>query len=303
MKKILLLTFLLGIFAYPLASIYGYVSPGNPTGFVNDYAGVFAAEQKTSLEAKLVNFEKETSNEISVVTINILEGDSIENYAEKLFAEWGIGKEKEDNGALLLIAIEDREMRIEVGYGLEGDLTDLLSSRIIRETLTPAFQQGDFFGGVDRAVDQMIEITGGSVPIGLKQENINPDIEKIGGRLRSFNFIWLVLLGFTFFSSTLARSKSWWAGGMAGGIIGMVISLFFGFMFSGLIAFAVLVPLGLLFDFLVSRAYSKSKNSGKRPPWWTGGGGWGGGRGGGGGGGFGGFGGGMSGGGGASGRW
>lgn len=92
-----------------------YQSPGKPAGYVNDYAGLLSSGQKSALNDQLTAFEKETSNEISVVTIASLEGDTIENYAEKLFQEWGIGKADKDNGVLLLVARDDREVRIEVG--------------------------------------------------------------------------------------------------------------------------------------------------------------------------------------------
>lgn len=292
MKKFLLFSLLSTTYLLQSGFAFAYQNPGNPTGFVNDFAGVFTAEQKQNLEAKLSQFGKSTTNEISVVTVKSLEGDTVENFAEKLFQEWGIGNEQEDNGALLLIAIEDRQMRIEVGYGLEGSLTDIYSSRIIRETLTPAFQQGDFYGGVNTATDQMIQIIGGVVPESLEQ----------GKSQFKFNadLVWFVGVGLLWLMSILARSKSWWLGGVFGAILAVIIGFIFSFIFVGLIALAVFIPLGLLLDFLVSRAYQKSKIGGTRPPWWIGGGGFGSGHGGGG---FGGFGGGMSGGGGASGKW
>lgn len=279
-------------FLIPLYSIFAYTNPGNPTGFVNDFAGVLTEEQKTNLENKLTNFEKETTNEISVVIIPNLGGDTIENYAEKLFKDWGVGKEETDNGALLLIAIEDREMRIEVGYGLEPSLTDLLSSRIIREVLIPAFQQQDYYGGIDSATDKMIQITKGDLPATFaeapeNQGGFNP------------NFLMYIFFGIIWVSSILARSKSWWLGGVVGAILGVILGFIFGFVFVGIASMVGLTILGLIFDFVVSKAYSNSKSRGANPPWWIGGGGFGGG----GGGGFGGFGGGSSGGGGASGRW
>src|SRR3989338_9234013 len=129
------------------SSVHAYTSPGIPTGFVNDFAGMVSAETRAQIDADIQAFEQKTGHEISVATVPSLGGDYIENYAEKLFKEWGIGKKGADNGVLLLISREDREMRIEVGYGLEGTLTDAESSQIIRNTLRPAFQQGDFDAG------------------------------------------------------------------------------------------------------------------------------------------------------------
>lgn len=273
---------------------FAYSSPGDPTGFVNDYANVFTEEEKVALESKLTQFEQASTNEISVVIINSLDGDSIENFAENLFEEWGIGKAEADNGVLLLVAKDDREMRIEVGYGLESSLTDLLSSRIIRETLTPNFKENDFYGGITKAVDQIEKITYGEVPLELQEE----EAQNIEGYFNYFIFGFIAL---SWISSVLARSKSWWAGGVVGLILGIILSIFFGFMAFGLISIFILTPLGLLFDFLVSRAYKNSKSGGTRPPWWAGGGGFGGGSSGGSS--FGGFSGGSSGGGGSSGSW
>ncbi len=109
---------------------FGYVSQGVPKGFVSDFAGMFTLEQRISLEDKLAEFQRATGSEIAVVTIKSLEGDTIENFAVELFAEWGIGQFKMDNGVLFLISKDDRKVRIEVGYGLEPHLTDARTSAI-----------------------------------------------------------------------------------------------------------------------------------------------------------------------------
>lgn len=276
---------------------HAYVNPGQPTGFVNDFAGMISSADKQIIEEKLSNFQKQTGNEISVVTIQNLGGDTIENFAVNLFKDWGIGKTREDNGALLLVSRDDREMRIEVGYGLEPVLTDASSFLIIRDIITPSFKSGNYAKGISDGVDKMISVIGG--------ERISEStISKIfGGNFNFGDYFFLILFIPVWLASILARSKSWWAGGVIGGILGVAVSIFFGFIYFGLISIAVLIPVGLLFDYFVSKKFADSKNSGTKPPWWIGGGGFGGGGHGGFGGGFGGFGGGMSGGGGASGRW
>ena len=107
-----------------------YSSPGSPTGYVNDFAEILSTETRASLEELLSSTDASTSAQVAVVTIKSLDGDTIENYAEKLFQEWGIGQKGKDNGVLLLVAVDDRKVRIEVGYGLEGALTDAESSWI-----------------------------------------------------------------------------------------------------------------------------------------------------------------------------
>ncbi len=119
-----------------------------PTGYVNDTAGLLSAEVKLKLEQFLQGFEASDSTQITLLTIPTLEGESLEEYSQKVFANWQIGQQGKDNGALLLVAKEERKVRIEVGYGLEGRLTDLLAGRIIDNEITPKFKQGDFDGGI-----------------------------------------------------------------------------------------------------------------------------------------------------------
>jgi uncharacterized protein len=276
------------IFAAVPFFVLGYTSPGKPTGFVNDFAGIISAAEKTELETTLTELEKQTGAEVSVVTIPSLGNETVETYAVKLFEEWGIGKKGEDNGLLLLVALEEKKVRIEVGYGLEGYITDVRSSAIIRNVLTPAFKNGNYGEGILSATRMIAEVIKGNTSV--LPETEPPQVKVDWFFFGIFIPIWL--------ASILSRSKSWWLGGVLGGIAGIVIGFFFGFVFTGIVATILLTILGLAFDFIVSKAYHSSVNQGIHPPWWTGG------RGGGfGGGSFGGFGGGRSGGGGASGGW
>ncbi|OHA19821.1 MAG: hypothetical protein A3C08_01775 [Candidatus Taylorbacteria bacterium RIFCSPHIGHO2_02_FULL_47_18] len=274
-------------------TVFAYASPGKPSGFVSDFAGMFTADARAVLEEKLSRFARASGNEIVVAAVATLGGDTIENFAEKLFQEWGVGKKGEDNGALILIARDEREVRIEVGYGLEPLLTDAAANAIIRTDFAQHFAIGDFAGGLNAGIDRAIEIvaSGGanaSAPSSARETSFN-----------SSNFFFFLFFIPLWLASILGRSKSWWAGGVVGGIAGVVLSFIFGFLYIGFAAIVVLIPVGLLFDFIVSRAYAKSVGRGMRPPWWIGGGGGHGGFGGG----FGGFGGGSSGGGGASGSY
>lgn len=279
-----------GLIGVPLFAL-AYVSPGAPRGFVSDFAGMLAPVEVEPLESKLVAYAQSTGNEIAVVTIPSLDGDPIEDYAVRLFEEWGVGDEKMDTGALLLIVRDEREVRIEVGYGLEPVLTDAESAVIIRNVIVPAFRNGQYGEGINAASDAIISAIGGEY---------NPPAAESFGEI-NVDWFWLVFFVPVWLGSILARSKSWWAGGVIGGVFGVVLGFVFGFLWTGVAAVVLLTPLGLLFDFVVSRAYARGKTSGHFP-WWIGGGHHGG-HGGFGGGGFGGFGGGHSGGGGASGRW
>lgn len=128
-----------------------------PTGFVNDFADIIDAGTEERLEQELVVYEQQTTNEVAVATVESLEGVAIEEYAVELFERWGIGKEGQDNGVLFLISEGDRKVRIEVGYGLEGDLTDAQSKRILENQVAPSFRNDDFTTGVDQGVQGIIK--------------------------------------------------------------------------------------------------------------------------------------------------
>ena len=280
------------LFAVPFVT-YAFNVPAKPTGFVQDYAQMLSSEQASVLETKLEAFEKSTTNEIAVVTISSLDGDTIENVAQDIFTKWGIGKKGKNNGVLLLVSLSDRKTRIHTGYGVEGDLTDLGTSYIQDEVIKPAFKSGDYFTGINGAVDKIIEALGGNV---IVSEDYSVDSEN-----SSFPWgliLFLIIIVFQILTAILGRSKAWWHGGVLGGGIGLILWHFF--IASLLTAVPVvfgLIGFGLFFDFLASRAYTQRQTSG-RYPWWFGGG-----SGGFGGGGFGGFGGGSSGDGGSSGSW
>lgn len=277
---------------------FAYANPGAPRGFVNDFANLLSVPERASLEEELVEFEKETSNEIAVVTVPSLGGDTVENFAEKLFVDWKIGKEGKDNGILLLVARDDRGARIEVGYGLEGALTDAQSIWILDNEIVPRFREGKYFDGLSGAVDKIMAATRGEyVP---SESSSYPALSAI--------FPYLVVPIFFIFSllgHALGRTRSWWLGGILGGGAGILIGLIGWSAYWGVGAFFLLVPLGLLIDFWASRAYRYKEVYGFFPRWWVFHGVMGRHRGddGFGGGGFGGFGGGHSGGGGASRNW
>jgi uncharacterized protein len=219
----------------------------------------------------------------------------IENVAQDIFTKWGIGKKDANNGVLLLVAINDRKMRIHTGYGVEGSLPDLATAYIQDEVMAPLFKAGDYYSGLNGAVDKIISSLGG--------ENVVPqDYNQTKNKL---NLDWwhlavFIFIAFQWLVAILGRSKSWWGGGVLGAVVGGAIWFFASFSFIvSLVVFVFLIVFGLGLDFFVSRQYEKRKISGGHYPWWIGGG-----RGGGfGGGGFGGFGGGSSGGGGSSSSW
>ncbi|HDZ57236.1 MAG TPA: methanol dehydrogenase [Pseudomonas xinjiangensis] len=131
------------------------------TGRVVDQAEMLSTQAEAQLTQMLAGHEQATSEQVVVVTVPSLQGRSIEEFGVEVGREWGIGQEGEDNGALLIVARDDRRLRIEVGYGLEGRLTDAQSSVIINGIITPAFQQGNFEQGIVEGAAAMIQVLGG----------------------------------------------------------------------------------------------------------------------------------------------
>ena len=131
------------------------------TGRVSDQTATLSAEQKASLEQTLQEFESRKGSQIAVLIVPTSAPETIEQYAIRVADKWKLGRKKIDDGAILVVAKDDRTLRIEVGYGLEGALNDATSKRIISETITPRFKQGDFNGGITAGVEQMIRVIDG----------------------------------------------------------------------------------------------------------------------------------------------
>ena len=134
----------------------------NPPRLVNDFAHLLTPPQRENLENKLVQFSKSTSNQITIVTIDQLDGLTPSQYATQLGIKWGVGKKGKENGVVVLVAAQDRKMNISSGYGLEAVLTDAMCGRIIRNEMAPAFREGNYYKGLDKASDAIIAATQGS---------------------------------------------------------------------------------------------------------------------------------------------
>ncbi len=267
-------------------------------GHVNDYANILSPQTVQQLESELSAFERSDSTQIVVLTIPTLEGESLEDFSIKVAEAWRIGQKKIDNGVIFLIAKQEHKIRIEVGRGLEGKLTDLVSGRIIRGEIAPRFKAGDFDGGVTAGVAAIISVVRG-------EYTAQPQPREQGYGKRSahpvhslFTFAIFLMVACIFLGS-----MSRLLGGVAGAV-GLPIIAFL--LFPGL-AFFLLIGLGVA-GFLIGLFLTFLFGGGGRGGGFFGGGGpfmWGGGGFGGFGGGGGGFsgGGGDFGGGGASGDW
>jgi uncharacterized protein len=128
------------------------------TGRIVDQANVIPADTRAAIQQKLVTLEQKSGIQLVVATVNSLDGEEIEPYANELFRTWQLGEKTKNNGVLLLVAPKEHKVRIEVGYGLEGTLTDALSKIIITNAMAPRFKTGDFGGGISRGVDDVITV-------------------------------------------------------------------------------------------------------------------------------------------------
>lgn len=278
------------------ASALDIPSPPKQTAIL-DQANVIDDATEVQLSQKLIDYKAKTGNEIAVLTIKSLQGEDDFDYSFRVAESWGIGSKEANNGALLFMALQERKVRIQVGRGLEPYLTDLQSSLIISEKITPAFKQGNYTAGITSGVDSMIAVIGG-------ERLSEPKKTQPSGGILEF----LIYAGFfvlAYLTSFLARSKSWWAGGVIGSIPGIIL-FFTAAALLASVVFSLGLLLGLLLDYLLSKNYRSRAASGDDTGFWGSGGGFFGGSGGfgsSGGGGFGGFSGGSFGGGGSGGSW
>lgn len=146
----------------PILALLAATAFPAPQGYVNDFAGMLDAGAKQRLEARLSAYQRQTTNEIAIALLPSLEGRSVNDVAVKLFEQWRIGKRGTDNGILIVVGRNERQVRIEVGYGLEGKVPDAQAGRIIREAITPSFREGKYAEGLERAVEELIGLIGGA---------------------------------------------------------------------------------------------------------------------------------------------
>jgi len=153
MKKLLIIWIIL--LGFVTTQAQEVLPKPNPPKLVTDKANVLSKEQLEILEHKLVALDDSTSNQIAIVLLPTLDGYPIEEYANKLFRNWGIGNAKTNNGVLIIAAIADRKIRIEVGYGLEGAIPDIIASNIIQNDIGPNFREGNYYRGLDKAIESL----------------------------------------------------------------------------------------------------------------------------------------------------
>ena len=172
------------------------------TGRVVDEANVLSTATRDALSSKLAELETKSGIQLVVATVNSLQGDEIEPYANELFRAWKLGEKAKNNGVLLLIAPTERRARIEVGYGLEGTLTDALTRVIIENAIIPRFRANDFRGGIARGVDDLIQVLSGDTEAFKQQVAAKEALRKqpsSGDHALLFALFWIGLMVFIIF--------------------------------------------------------------------------------------------------------
>jgi len=205
------------------------IAPENKiASYVTDKSGTLSSDQISTLNTKLVDFEKETSSQVVVYIITSLEGGSLEEQSHDIAEQNGIGQKSKNNGVLLFIAMSDHKLRIEVGYGLEGALPDILCDQIIRKEITPLFKQNKYYEGINAGIDAIMKATKGEYTADKDYKKKSGEEFSIGiCGLPFFVFFIFVFIGFWIFFSIIRRifghrqwggTGGWWnTGGWSGG--------------------------------------------------------------------------------------
>ena len=239
------------------------------TGRIVDLAGLLAPTVEASLSAELAMHERRTGNQIAVLTLLSLEGESLEEYSHRVATTWKLGQKGGDNGVLLLVVPRERRLRIEVGYGLEGKLTDAQTSRIIRNTIVPHFKAGDIAGGITEGLKAIVGTLEGTEPLTGRPPGTDRETN------HAWNALVIAMIIGAFIGLMVGRPLR-----ILGGALGGALSFFLG-MPAGLGLALLAGGIGMVADILFA-AFTGGKRRAPR----GGDGGWGSGRGGGYGGGF-----------------
>ena len=185
-------------------------------GFVNDYLGILSPQQKQNLETFLTQQAEASSNEIAVVIMDLPAGEFMRDYAVRLAENWGVGGKENDNGILVALFINERQVTIEVGYGLEGAIPDLAASNVIQKDMLPSFREGDYYDGLARGVKALSILANGEYPDAVRKKYYTRTRSNTSGGDDSFVFF-LILFIFLFF---LFASRGNRGGGNGGGGFG-----------------------------------------------------------------------------------
>ena len=233
---------------------------------VTDLTGTLAAGQQAKLDARLAAFERAKGAQIAVLIVATVQPETIEQYALRVVEAWQLGRQGIDDGALLLVARDDRKLRIEVGYGLEGVLNDATAKRIVSETISPRFRQGDFAGGIDAGVDALLKVVGGEP---LPPPAAAPSQRADGG---DSPFETLLMVGFMIVFVIGRMLRAIFGSLLAAIIVAVAAGVLAALLLSSLLAAVIIGVLAFFASLLIGALGSGVRTAGGGP-WRSGGGG------------------------------
>lgn len=239
-RELLTVLFSMAVLFFQVASLSALELP-RLGGRVNDSAGMLSAQTRAELETSLADLEATDSTQIVVLTIPSLEGEVLEEYSLRVVEAWKIGQKGLDNGALLLIARDERKLRIEVGYGLEGSLTDLVAGRIISSVIVPRFKEGNYDRGIIDGVTAMVAAVRGEFVASAANAKTVSDSDPAG-------LVFILIFAFSFIGRMLHNKQKVAAvtGSIASPVLGLMLLPQLGFWL------LALIPLGALAGLFVS---------------------------------------------------
>ncbi|MBI5657681.1 MAG: TPM domain-containing protein, partial [Geobacter sp.] len=246
------------LFAFP--ALCGALEIPSLSGRVNDYAGMLSPAAVQTLEQRLAELEQSDSTQVVVLTVPTIDGENIEQFGIRVAEAWRIGQKGLDNGAILLIAKQERKVRIEVGRGLEGKLTDLMAGRIIRDVITPRFKAQDFDGGVLAGVEAIAATVKGEYQ--TRQRDIRQGRQ---GFHPSVTLLLFLLVGIVFLGS-ISRIF----GGIAGAA-GLPIAAALSFSGLSMAVLGVLAVVGFAVGLFIAFLFGSGGGGRGGGGWWIGG--------------------------------
>lgn len=206
MKKVFVI---IGILVFSGIALCEELSLPNYIGYVNDYASILSSETAYQLTRLSDEIERKTTAQLAIVTIDTVSPLGIENYAVRLFEKWGIGQKGKDNGVLLLVAVKDRAVRIEVGYGLEGAIPDILAKQIIENSIIPFFKNGDYNAGVLKGAVALSRLIAKEYNVDISMlDNFSSDASVPEKSSDFFTFLFIIFIIIIIFG--LRTGFFWW---------------------------------------------------------------------------------------------
>ena len=223
MLKRLSAAFLVALAAFALDALAEVPVPALKAR-VTDLTGTLSAEQKSALEQRIAAFEAKKGSQLAVLMLPTTKPEEIEQYSIRVAEAWKIGRKGTDDGLILIVAKDDRRLRVEVGYGLEGAIPDGVANRVISETITPRFKAGDFYGGISAGVDQLIRLVEGEkLPPPSSQQSRQSSAQGMDFMQWIVPAIFFVLIVGGILKAVLGRVMGSAAAGLAAGVIAWLV--------------------------------------------------------------------------------